>query len=101
MDYLQAAPIPCRLDSPCGLLGAEIASAGQRLNIRFPVALCEYLFALCGSEAVNQSFNWLLLLKEIDFNGAYLVLAEENQVRHRQIRLGARQPARPHRLLCR
>ena len=41
--------------------------------------LREYLRALGGKEAVNQSFNRLLALEKIDFDGDYLVLMEENQ----------------------
>lgn len=58
---------------------AEITAAEQLLDIRFPAVLREYLLMLGGSEAVNQSFNRRRPLEEIDFDGDYLVLMEENQ----------------------
>ena len=69
-----------RLDhTRCGLPEHQIAAAEQRLGIRFPAVLREYLLTLGGNEAVNQSFNRLLPLGEMDFDGGYLVLTEENQ----------------------
>jgi len=69
-----------RLDhTRCGLSEHQIAAAEQRLGIRFPAVLREYLLTLGGNEAVNQSFNRLLPLGEMDFDGGYLVLTEENQ----------------------
>ncbi|OAM30062.1 hypothetical protein A7P95_03325 [Eikenella longinqua] len=79
MDYLNHIATLYQINSPCGLPEADIAAAEQRLGIRFPAVLREYLLALGGSEAVNQSFNRLLPLDKMDFDGDYLVLEEENQ----------------------
>jgi|GEM_PF-444842 hypothetical protein len=80
MNYLQNIATLYQLDHlPCGLPEAEITAAEQRLGIRFPAMLREYLLTLGGSEAVNQSFNRLLPLEKIDFDGDYLVLIEEYQ----------------------
>ena len=80
MNYLQNIATLYHLDHlPCGLPEAEITAAEQRLGIRFPTILREYLLTLGGSEAVNQSFNRLLLLEKMDFDGDYLVLIEEYQ----------------------
>ena len=80
MNYLQNIATLYQLDPlPCGLPEAEITATEQRLGIRFPAMLREYLLTLGGSEAVNQSFNRLLPLEKIDFDGDYLVLMEENQ----------------------
>ena len=80
MNYLQNIATLYQLDHlPCGLPEAEITAAEQRLGIRFPAMLREYLRTLGGNEAVNQSFNRLLPLEKIDFDGDYLVLMEENQ----------------------
>lgn len=80
MNYLQNIATLYHLDYlPCGLPEAEIITAEQRLGICFPAVLREYLLTLGGSEAVNQSFNRLLLLEKMDFDGDYLVLIEENQ----------------------
>lgn len=80
MNYLQNIATLYQLDHlPCGLPESEITAAEQRLGIRFPAMLREYLLTLGGSEAVNQSFNRLLPLEKMDFDGDYLVLIEENQ----------------------
>ena len=74
MDYLKHISALYQLNFPCCLPEDEITAAEQRLGIRFPTILREYLLTLGGSEAVNQSFNRLLLLEKMDFYGAYLVL---------------------------
>lgn len=79
MDYLKHISALYQLNFPCCLPEAKITAAEQRLGIRFPAVLRKYLLTLGGSEAVNQSFNRLLLLEKIDFDGDYLVLMEENQ----------------------
>lgn len=80
MNYLQNITTLYQLDHlPCGLPESEITAAEQRLGIRFPAVLREYLLTLGGNEAANQSFNRLLSLEKIDFDGDYLVLMEENQ----------------------
>lgn len=80
MNYLQNIATLYQLDHlPCGLPESEITAAEQRLGIRFPAMLREYLLTLGGSEAANQSFNRLLPLEKMDFDGDYLVLMEENQ----------------------
>ena len=79
MDNIKHISALYRLHAPCGLPAAEIAAAEQRLGIRLPAALRGYLLALGGSKAVNQSFNRLLPLDKMDFDGDYLVLAEGNQ----------------------
>ena len=78
MNYLQNIATLYQLAPlPCGLPESEITAAEQRLGIRFPAMLREYLLTLGGSEAVNQSFNRLLPLEKIDFDDDYLVLIEE------------------------
>ena len=79
MDYLKHISALYQLNFPCCLPEAKITAAEQHLGIRFPAVLRKYLLTLGGSEAVNQSFNRLLLLEKIDFDGDYLVLMEENQ----------------------
>jgi len=80
MNYLQNIATLYQLAPlPCGLPESEITAAEQRLGIRFPAMLREYLLTLGGSEAVNQSFNRLLPLEKIDFDDDYLVLIEEYQ----------------------
>ena len=79
MDYLKHISTLYQINSPCGLPEAKITAAEQRLGIRFPAILREYLLTLGSSEAVNQSFNRLLLLEKMDFDGDYLVLIEEYQ----------------------
>ncbi|MBH5330304.1 SMI1/KNR4 family protein [Eikenella sp. S3360] len=79
MDYLKHIATLYQFKPPCGLPETEVYAAEQRLGIRFPAVLREYLLALGGSNAVNQSFNRLLPLAEMDFGQDYLVLAEENQ----------------------
>ncbi|MDO4879305.1 MAG: SMI1/KNR4 family protein [Neisseria sp.] len=79
MNYLHRIATLYQLHSPCGLPEGEIAAAEQRLGIRFPAALREYLLALGGSDTVNLSFNRLMPLEKIHFDGGCLVLAEENQ----------------------
>ena len=79
MDYLKHISALYQLNFPCCLPEDEITAAEQRLGIHFPAILREYLLTLGSSEAVNQSFNRLLPLEKIDFDGDYLVLMEENQ----------------------
>ena len=79
MDYLKHISALYQLNFPCCLPEAKITAAEQHLGIRFPAVLREYLLTLGGREAVNQSFNRLLPLENMDFDDDYLVLMEENQ----------------------
>lgn len=66
-------------DKANGLPEASIADAEKRLNLTFPAVLRHYLRMLGGDEAINQSYNRLLALDMLTFDGDYLPLFEENQ----------------------
>lgn len=63
-----------------GFSEADIAEAEKRLHISFPKSLRHYYLTLGKNKSINEPFNRLIPLNEIDFiDDKYLIFYEENQ----------------------
>ena len=83
MDYIQKIKLLYNLpeNKDYGIDEKEIITMENNFNIKLPGKLREYYLKLGDNEIINDSFNHLLEIKDIEFtdDGNFLVFYTENQ----------------------